>query len=874
MRILQQAPKLGPLLACLAFVAAGWSQAAPAQEPTQSDPDSPGRLFVYVDATLARSAEILALSTALAERAEALADFDEVTVVVADSEPHVHFRGSELASIRQGLSTLGLRTFGDEELVTLRSNYAEAGAAVVAQPELRLENARLEAELLQNRFDTLFAWLADSGSPGAATTLLLLEPALGVDPWSFYSLTEEGSLPSVHDLVSIAAAWGWRVSPVGLIEEDGGLRVGPPDPGIGIGVKINFPPRGEDTGFRPDLQLDIDRDLYARLAERSGGVPVHVQPDLDRMLGAAKGVAAPLPAAERLPEALIQARGRLFLDGGDEGEVELLPTLERVEDEFRLSVSLDPEGGLGNESYAVHVLAYEDATQARVDSFAWPADAHSWVSPQQLSTGIDQVAVLFTAVDGDPWGMAFAGERAFDADAPADEPARQALLEIPDLPTRGLSGRQEITIEAAPEIDRVEVLLDGKRVDADRRRPFRSRLSLGAAAVEHSLVVIGYDAERREIARTGRTLNAAGRFEVEIASPRRLSTGPTEVTAAVTTPGDRVVRSVDFYWRTERLARLTSPPWRHRVLVPLDRDEDGYLRVVATLDDGRVSEDILLAGRENFSSQVTVELMELYVVVTGKDERPVRDLGTDAFRILEHGRAQDIAHFRAAGDLPLTVGLAIDSSLSLFKKLPEVQEAAKAFVRSLVPSRDRAFLVGFGDRPELEQPPTWDLDGVVASIDRLEPSGNTAVWQAVDFSLDQLRAVSGRRALVVFYDGDDEDLAFPFSATLDKARESQLPVYLIVLNDEAARTQGKGFAVRSRIGRLEKLAAAGGGRVFYVRTDEDLDGVFDQIAEELRSHYLLAYYPEDPTIEPEWRPVRVEVERQGMQARTVEGYVR
>lgn len=867
-------PRLRRLMACLTFTAAGWTQAVIAQNAAPQEAEAPNGLVVYIDATLARSAEILALSTALAERAETLADFDEVTVVVADSEPHVHFRGSELASIRQGLSTLGLRTFGDEELVTLRSNYAEAGAAVVAQPELRLENARLEAELLQNRFDTLFAWLADSGSPGAATTLLLLEPALGVDPWSFYSLTEEGSLPSVDDLVSIAAAWGWRVSPVGLIEEEGGLRVGPPDPGIGIGVKINFPPRGEDTGFRPDLQLDIDRDLYARLAERAGGVPVHVQPDLDRVLDSANTTPDPQRVSEPLPEALIQARGRLFLDGGDEGEVELLPTLERVDDEFRLSVSVDPELSLEGDDHVVHVLAYEDTTAARIESFAWPQGAHSWSSSQSLPADVDQVAVLFSAVDGDPWGMAFASERALEADVPAAVPDRQALLQIPDLPTRGLSGRQEITIEAGPEIDWVEVLLDGRRIDTDRRRPFRSRLSLGAAAIEHSLVVIGYDAERREIARTGRTLNSAGRFEVEIASPRRLSAGPTDVTAAVTIPGDRGVRSVDFYWRTERLARLTSPPWRQRVLVPLDRDEDGYLRVVATLDDGRVSEDILLAGRDNFSSQVTVELMELYVVVTGRDERPVRDLGVDAFRILEQGQTQDVAHFRAAGDLPLTVGLAIDSSLSLFKKLPDVQKAAKGFVRALAPSRDRAFLVGFGNRPELEQPPTWDLDSVVAGIGALKPSGNTAVWQAVDFSLDQLQAISGRRALVVFYDGDDEDLSFPFSATLEKARDSQLPVYLVVLNDEAARTQGKGFAVRSRIGRLEKLAAAGGGRVFYVRTDQDLDEVFDQIAEELRSHYLLAYYPEDPTIEPEWRPVRVEVERQGMQARTVEGYVR
>ncbi len=861
------------LAACLFLLTsvAGW-----AQDDASDATTDPGRgVYVYVDGTLARSAEILALSTALAERAEALADLGEVTVVVAAPDPRVHFRGTGVAAIRQGLSTLGLRTFGDEQLVRLRSDYAESGAAVRADPDLRRQNADFEGDLLRARYDTLIAWLADEGEPEggrSARTLVLLEPALGVDPYAFYQVDGSTPLPDIEALTEVATAWGWRVSPVGLIEEEGGLTVGPADPGI-AGIRLGLPGRPRDTGFRPDLQLDIDRDLYARFADLAGGTPIHVQPDLDQVLALSSN---PQPrgsgAGPLLSEALIQARGRIFLDGGDEGEVELLSTIERGDNGFHLSVSLDPELPLDHpHGYAVHVLEYGESPQARVRTWEWPAGEHAWNAPEPVPGFVDQVAVLFSAVDGSTWGIALAGEGVID-----EQPVRsaQSLLTIPDLPSSGLAGRQRFTIDAGPEVDRVEVLLDGKRVDGDRRRPFNVSIGLGPAAVEHSLVVIGYDSAGREVVRDGRTLNSSARFDIEITSPTRLRAGAMDVVAEVTSPGDRAVRSVDFYWRTERVARDTEAPWRQRILVPLDHDEDGYVRVVATLEDGRVAEDILLAGRDNFSSEVQVELMELYVVVTDKDERPVRDLGASAFEILEHGEPQHIAHFRVAGDLPLTVGLTIDSSLSLFKKLPDVQKAARGFVRSLVPSRDRAFLVGFGDRPALEQPPTWDLESVVDSINRLKPSGNTAVWQAVSFSLDQLRAVSGRRALVVFYDGDDEDLSFPFATTLDKAKESQLPIYLVVLNDEAARTQGEGFAVRSRIGRLEKLAAAGGGRVFYVRTDQDLEPVFDQIAEELRAHYLLAYYPEDPSFEAEWRPVRVEVEGPGLTARTVEGYVR
>jgi Ca-activated chloride channel family protein len=231
-----------------------------------------------------------------------------------------------------------------------------------------------------------------------------------------------------------------------------------------------------------------------------------------------------------------------------------------------------------------------------------------------------------------------------------------------------------------------------------------------------------------------------------------------------------------------------------------------------------------------------------------------------------------VESFAIAGDLPLTLGLAIDSSLSLFKKLPDVQEAATRFVRSLDGVQDRAFLVGFGSAPRLVQPTTGDLDRIGRAIDSLAPSGNTAVWEAITLALDQLNQEPGRKALVVFYDGDDEDEQYSFRRTMELARRSLIPVYLIVMNDEAARTQGKGFAVRSRIAKLDELARTGGGRVFYVRTDDDLTPIFDDIAEELRSHYLLTYYPQRPLANPEWRPIQVEVTRSDLTARTISGY--
>ena len=156
----------------------------------------------------------------------------------------------------------------------------------------------------------------------------------------------------------------------------------------------------------------------------------------------------------------------------------------------------------------------------------------------------------------------------------------------------------------------------------------------------------------------------------------------------------------------------------------------------------------------------------------------------------------------------------------------------------------------------------------------LKPGGTTALWEAIVLSLSQLRESAGRKALVVFYDGDDEDEDYSYGASSKLAEETGIPIYLIVMNNAAARSNGASFGTKSRAGRLERLARAGGGRVFYVRTDQDLNEIFTAVRDELRSHYLLAYYPtrDQLGVESDWRPIEIEMRRRGLTARTLAGY--
>jgi VWFA-related protein len=249
--------------------------------------------------------------------------------------------------------------------------------------------------------------------------------------------------------------------------------------------------------------------------------------------------------------------------------------------------------------------------------------------------------------------------------------------------------------------------------------------------------------------------------------------------------------------------------------------------------------------------------------------------------VLEEGAPQKVETFSRAGDLPITVGLALDSSLSLFLKMPALKQAATEFVDGLIRDRDQAFLIGFSTHPSVVRATTGDLPHVVDGIESLEPTGNTAVWEGVVLSMLQLQEITGRKALVVFYDGDDEDEDFSFTTSLKMAEKVGVPVYLIIMNNALARTGPSGFTTKNRAERLERLARTGGGKVFYVSTEADLGDIFSAIRDELRAHYLLTYYPTPAPLHegegageavPRWRPIEIRVNRPGLTARTLAGY--
>ena len=605
---------------------------------------------------------------------------------------------------------------------------------------------------------------------------------------------------------------------------------------------------------------------------------------------------------EVTPEVISAQRARHYLaDGVGEGEIFVSAAVRTAEeeDDAVLILEVDPEGLRGEGAQPLRVTvaiggderAGSSVIHRVVDLAEAETTAHEtarFVLPVGLPEVGESVVVVFVEdLASGSWGGTFAAFSVAEADIEGAIDLESMILPAPKA--IHIMAPQEVmvmgrttftTVVSEGRVRRVKFLLDGSPVAVIAAPPFSTTVDLGRLPETHRVEVVAFGEDGQELGRDRLTVNAGmGSFRIRILRPEPREPqevdqllGPVEVEAQVETPRGGEIDRVEFFWKERLVATRFAPPFIQRVTVPED-DPAGFVRVVGYLENGDSAEDVVFVNSAGSTERLEVDLVELYVVVTDRQGRPVRGLERNSFQVLEEGVEQELANFSDASDQPLTVGLAIDSSASMFVKLPDVQDAAASFVRNLRTRRDRAFVVGFGSEPRLARDTTSDMIGVVDGLYRLKPNGQTAIWKAVVYSLVQLQGAGGKKALIVFSDGADEDPDFSYRTALEFARRVGAPIYFIVSNDEIYRTAGKSLTVRGFLGRLRKLTAEVGGRVYLTRVTEDLEEVYSDIEEELRSQYLISYYARDYG-GSKWRKVTVEVSEPGAQARTLAGYFR
>lgn len=568
-----------------------------------------------------------------------------------------------------------------------------------------------------------------------------------------------------------------------------------------------------------------------------------------------------------------RSRARLL---GDSLEVETASQgRQRIETFYlegdRLVLVTDLQGGRFAD------LSFRTVYERSGDAPAWPMPApaararQTAVAPDQ--DGFDRTDLLPSVEGGNP--------RRRPERADAARSARPATIRILP-PERGyrelLTGRVMIqTLTIDPQVAVVEFQLDGEQVARVTTPPFEARIRLADPPREQTIEVRATSARGAHAGTDRIVLNRLDPpFAVRIAGITPDETGgraTVRVEAGISVPRSETLDRVEFY-RTDRLVASfddfegeAGPSGVRTVAADIptsDVTPQDFVRVVARLAGGSELEDVELLQGAQFSSEIDVQLVQVQVLVVDRNGNPIGDLKPEDFEVRENGEQRQVENLHVSNDIPLSLGLAIDSSGSMEPIWRQTNAIAEAFLNGALTWRDQAFLVDFDSTLRLVQPLTGSKPLLARGLGRLFPQGNTALYDAILFSLLQYGEAPGRRALVVVTDGFDSNSRSDPTRAIDFGKRLGVPVYIV-----AMRSLGFGPTTMEDANlrnNMRLITGPTGGRLFQIESIDQMASVFEHIEDELRRQYVLTYYSQRPfgsAIEPE-----VRVTRRGLRVRS------
>ena len=287
--------------------------------------------------------------------------------------------------------------------------------------------------------------------------------------------------------------------------------------------------------------------------------------------------------------------------------------------------------------------------------------------------------------------------------------------------------------------------------------------------------------------------------------------------------------------------------------------------------------------------RIETRLVNLNVKAMDKEGRPLTDLKLEDFVVSEDGVKQDVSHFKPV-NAPVNVIMLLDLSGSTKPKRKAMADAARKFIDAL-PAQDKISFVAFTRRYRALSDFTTDKESLKKVVEQIKGfDGGTAFYDSMWHALDQLDQIpDARKAVVVLTDGEDESLVgdkettHSFDELLDRASEEDVTIYPIYFSsqnhyDKVGLIFGGGGLMSGsenrRIARkqLDSLAEQTGGEVFSAQREEELDGAYKRVAGELHTLYSLAYSPDKPKHNGEFRKIGVKLNREGAVAKTRRGY--
>jgi Ca-activated chloride channel homolog len=281
------------------------------------------------------------------------------------------------------------------------------------------------------------------------------------------------------------------------------------------------------------------------------------------------------------------------------------------------------------------------------------------------------------------------------------------------------------------------------------------------------------------------------------------------------------------------------------------------------------------AAQQGADISVNVERKLVNFIVSDNKGKFITSLKKEDFKVFEDDRIQTITNFSSETNLPLTIALLVDSSGSITDKLHFEQDAASEFFYTTLNKRkDKAMVIDFDSQPELLQEFTDDADKLHDAVRKIRAGGGTAMFDAVYVAITNpqygLAKQDGRKLIIIISDGDDNNSRISLTEALEAAQKNDVAIYCISTNktaDFSRADQQRGDK------NLKRMADETGGRVFYPLKLETLTTSFQEIGQELRSQYTLAYSPTNNKADGTYRRIKVDVADKRYKARTPAGYI-
>jgi Ca-activated chloride channel family protein len=381
---------------------------------------------------------------------------------------------------------------------------------------------------------------------------------------------------------------------------------------------------------------------------------------------------------------------------------------------------------------------------------------------------------------------------------------------------------------------------------------------MNTASLASLLVLLAGAILARDMPVTAQTGEPAPVLEIVSPTPDAYISGATTFRATVTPAGaaSRVFFSVDGRQVCETSTAPYECSWEaggsitaHQVRAVAELAGGGrIIRTVRTRDLG-------------YAEKVDVEVVQVIATVVDSRGHFVTGLPRTAFHVEEDGKSQTISHF-GAEDVPLELIVACDVSGSMTPAIPRLKKAVKEFLAA-VPSRDQVTLLGFNDSIFALTRRAVNPEERAKAVDRLAPWGATALYDVILRGVDMLGKQPGRRAMVVFSDGEDQGSHASITDVERRLQASDVTLYMI--------GQGRGVQVAALKSIMQRLVEPTGGRALFTDSIDELHLAFADLLEELSNQYLLGYESTNTRRDETFRKISVQVDGQG-RVRARQGY--